>query len=257
MYRTLILLGASAIALGAMIGGVEAKKVYYKIDGKRYWYDTNNRAQAAAARKRMAAAKAAAAAKAKAEAEREKYPLVKLFGSPTQWEAEKAEDQVEKLTAGKEEFLAVSRGSRTEKPVRSERRDRDVKSTGSIAVATVGAASAASAKETPSAPSQEAHVRVATASGEMYAPAYSQPVQAGSQPQVKSVVFDVASGIKTTFMTDGSIREELFDTGTLSKLVSENDDPNSLTAFVNMVRKTPSVEATGATATTPTLAKPY
>ena len=45
---------------------MEAKTVFYEINGQRYSYDTNNRQQTAAARTRIEAAKTAEAAKAQA-----------------------------------------------------------------------------------------------------------------------------------------------------------------------------------------------
>lgn len=236
MRRTLILLGASTIALAATAKGVEAKKVYYTIDGKRYWYSTNNRAQVEAARKRIAEAKA------KAE-EREKYPLLKLF-APREG-ADKA--VAEAATGPKDEFLTVSRGPRIEQPARRERQSRDVRSTGSAAVAAMATASVAAAAaegRTPPTAAGPTPVQVASAAGGM--PVSATPQSMSSIPQVKAVVFDVTSGIKTTFLTDGSVREELFDADTFRKLVSKDEDPNSLTAFVNMVRKAPNVETTGA-----------
>lgn len=58
------------------------------------------------------------------------------------------------------------------------------------------------------------------------------------KPVIKSVSFDLSSGIKTVRMTDGSVHEEPIDSGTISKLGSEPAGA-SLTNFVDQVRKTP------------------
>jgi hypothetical protein len=42
--------------------------------------------------------------------------------------------------------------------------------------------------------------------------------------------------MKITLMTDGSIEEELFDGSVISKLLPEDGNPQSLTAFVNQAR---------------------
>ena len=80
MIKVLTMLGATGVALGALLGGVEAKTVFYEINGQRYSYDTNNRQQTVAARKRIEAAKTAEAATAQAAAERASNPLVAILG---------------------------------------------------------------------------------------------------------------------------------------------------------------------------------
>jgi len=64
------------MALLATAYEARAKMVYYEINGQRYSYSTNNRAQVKEARQRIDAANAAEAAKAKAQAERSANPLV-------------------------------------------------------------------------------------------------------------------------------------------------------------------------------------
>jgi hypothetical protein len=66
-----------------------------------------------------------------------------------------------------------------------------------------------------------------------------------SKTMLKAVVFDVGSGIKTTIMIDGSIHEELFDSSVLSKLTPEHGAMDSLSGFVNQLRKSSSEETTG------------
>jgi hypothetical protein len=60
----------------------------------------------------------------------------------------------------------------------------------------------------------------------------------GQKPAIKSVSFDLDSGIKTVFMTDGSVHEEPVDSSTASKLSAEPAGPG-LTSFLDYVRKAP------------------
>src|SRR5215208_1051626 len=91
MGRAFICLGALTAALLAAAPEARAKMVYYEINGQRYSYSTNNRAQVKEARQRIDAANAAEAAKAKAQAERSANPLVAVFGSKVQSDAKEAE----------------------------------------------------------------------------------------------------------------------------------------------------------------------
>src|SRR5918911_2622081 len=100
MNTRIAAIGASAVALLAMAGAAEAKKVYYEIDGVRYSYSTNNHQQVREARARIEAANAADAAKAKAQAERAANPLAALFGSPAQTAAKEADARVRRSVAG-------------------------------------------------------------------------------------------------------------------------------------------------------------
>ena len=77
MGRAFICLGALTAALLAAAPEARAKMVYYEINGQRYSYSTNNRAQVKEARQRIDAANAAEAAKAKAQAERSANPLAR------------------------------------------------------------------------------------------------------------------------------------------------------------------------------------
>ena len=60
----------------------------------------------------------------------------------------------------------------------------------------------------------------------------------GQNPAIKSVSFDLSSGIKTIRMTDGTVHEEPIDSSAMSKLGSEPAGA-SLTSFVDQVRKAP------------------
>src|SRR3954471_24689188 len=60
----------------------------------------------------------------------------------------------------------------------------------------------------------------------------------GQKPAIKSVSFDLNSGIKTIRMMDGTVHEEPIDSSAMSKLGSEPAGA-SLTSFVDQVRKAP------------------
>src|SRR3954466_6089297 len=100
MGRAFICLGASMMALLATAYEGGPKMVYYEINGQRYSYSTNNRAQVKEARQRIDAANAAEAAKAKAQAERSANPLVAVFGSKVQSDAKEAEARAQQALSG-------------------------------------------------------------------------------------------------------------------------------------------------------------
>ncbi len=100
MGRAFICLGALTAALMAAAPEARAKMVYYEINGQRYSYSTNNRAQVKEARQRIDAANAAEAAKAKAQAERSANPLVAVFGSKLQSDAKEAEARAQQALSG-------------------------------------------------------------------------------------------------------------------------------------------------------------
>ncbi len=233
MNKTLILLGASILTHGMMFSGAEARLVRYEINGKQYSYSTNNRAQTAEARKRIAAAKAAAAAKAKAEAEKAKNPLAAAFGSATQKEAKEAEERLQQILSGPTEYMAVSQPIR-EGADEPERKPRDKQPR---------QASAAKPAERP-VPVVRTPAKPVLASAVPASLVIAEPVNPQSQRKVKSVSFDMQTGIRTTFMIDGTIEEEPFDSGALAVLVPEPEKTNSLTAFVNQLRSRMSPEET-------------
>ncbi|EIM26883.1 hypothetical protein [Microvirga lotononidis] len=211
MGRLFTTLGVSVVAFGTLIGSVEAKTVFYEINGQRYSYDTSNRKQAAAARKQIETAKAAEAAQAKAAAERASNPLAALFGSQTQREAAEAQAQLAKFVSDQQLAAAASkdqrssRASKHEDPARSaeDNANEPAGTTGgqqAVAVASVASPQSGSDSQTSAEPVRADNARKAA---------------------IKSVFLDAETGIKTIIRTDGSIQEELFDPGILSKLDPE------------------------------------
>lgn len=231
MKQIVTLLGASAFMLGILSSGAEAKKVYYEIDGKQYSYSTNNHAQTAEARKRIQAAKAAEAAKAKAAAEKSSNFLLVAFGSKAQREAAEAEEKLKQALAGSED--------QTVEPAKrfSDRRIEKDSRRGARTGAYIREASADKESQQTASLVQE-RIRPPKPSIETPSAAIAEPlVMQGQAKKVRSVSFDVESGIKTTIMIDGSVEEEPFDSSVLSQLASEHGTGNSLMAFVKQLRK--------------------
>ena len=203
MTKVLTTLGASVVALGAFLGGVEAKTVFYEINGQRYSYDTNNRQQTAAARKRIDAAKTAEAAKAQAAAERASNPLVAIFGSQTQREAEAAQAQLQQIIAERE-----APGKR-QPAVQATKDD-------SVAKPANGQAGETSVKEREPAATQPAAVH--PIAQDLRDPADPARPEGLSRAAIRLISLDAETGIKTVIRVDGSIHEELFDPSVLSTL---------------------------------------
>lgn len=231
MNKVMILLGASAFALGLMSDGAEAKKRTYEIDGQRFTYDTKDPDQVALARKRIEAANAADAAKAKADAEKAATPLVEVFGSPVQREAAEAQAKLQQALA--------EQGEPVEPVKRVEARSRATKTSDEQPNETAGSAPV---KEQVAALEQPRPVKPAEAPR----PRIAEPVTIEAAPgrKVKAISFDVEAGTKTTVMADGAVEEEPFDTAMLARLIAESGQ-GSLSAFVQQLRKA-SEETTGA-----------
>jgi hypothetical protein len=221
MSRILTVLGASAIALGAMIGNAAAWKKSYEVNGQRYSYDSNDPQQVATARKRIDAANAADTAKAKADAERAANPLVAIFGSQVQRDSAAAQERLQQVLSEQGPAATATKRRRVQQAAGEERQRKQVEEQAE------GPASADAATEPP-------------------------------KPTVKSVYFDANSGIKTTFMMDGAIHEEMFDTSVLSKSGSGQAPSEDPTAWLDELRKAQPVVTTGSTAplSTESLSRP-
>lgn len=230
MRKTFTLLGASVVIFGIMNSAGEARLVRYEINGKQYSYSTNNIAQTAEAKKRIAAAKAAEAAKAKAVAEKSKFPLTAAFGSQAQKDAEETEKQLQQILAGK------SPADETEEPFVKVSSNRDGK-----------AQDKPSRQATASKPPQKAvaPIRSQAMSLPRVVPVVAEPLDAAAATKLKSITFNVESGIRTIIKVDGTIEEEPFDSRVLSYLIPELENANSLVAFVRQLRQLSQEEATG------------
>jgi hypothetical protein len=231
------MIGASALALGIMAEGAEAKKVFYDINGQRYSYDTNDPDEVAAARKRIEAANAADAVRAKAAAERAANPLVSIFGSQAQRDAAQAQVRVQQLIVEQEQALAAKR-QRAAQLAREARRKKEAEEKSAEAAKADEQKVVTEQAEGPPASMPETAPDTTVAAG-------ADEQRDAPKPALKSVVFDVESGIKTTMMSDGSIHEEPFDSAILARLDSEHRNASSLTDYVNKLRKTAPEETTG------------
>ncbi|MBF9232222.1 hypothetical protein [Microvirga alba] len=232
MNKILILCGATAIALGVASESAEAKKVFYDINGERFSYESNDPQQAESARKRIDAANAAYATRTKADTERAATPLVGIFGSHAQSEAAQAQEQLEQVMAEQGEADAArkqewssAKGGQRRKQAGKQARQPD----------------APDAKSQAAAPEQQPANSTSLETADEAATSNKQ------KPIVKSVSFDVTSGIKTTIMTDGAVQEEPFDSNMLAKLAFEQGSSGSLTEFVNQLREASPQDATGST----------
>lgn len=296
MNKGIALFGASVVALGALCGSAEAKKVSYEIDGQRYWYSTNNRKQVEEARQRMAganAAAAAAAAKAKADAELAANPLVGIFGSQAQREASQARARAQAETqaqaqglvplpaqatvdttssipsASAPSTLAVGGGTRDETRAERARPRREARAGHGRRWSSTQAGTAhrrtadrvhperkrvvraerierrktlAEGAATRPAKAERAEAAAAVQDAANSAPSLvAQPAARQEPPKaaVKTLSFDLGSGVKRTEMTDGTVRAEPFDSSTVWKLRSTEPAASSLAGFVDQVRKAP------------------
>lgn len=213
MTKVLITLGASVVALGALLSGVEAKTVFYEINGQRYSYDTNNRQQTATARKRIEAAKTAEAATAQAAAERASNPLVAIFGSQTQREAEAAQAQLQQIIAEQEaagkrqRAVQATKDESVAKPANGQAGETNVNEREPAAAVAIAATQPAA---------------VHPIAQDLRDPADPARPEGLSRAAIRLISLDAETGIKTVIRVDGSIHEELFDPSVLSTL-----DPTS------------------------------
>jgi len=209
MIKVLTTLGASVVALGAFLGGVEAKTVFYEINGQRYSYDTNNRQQTATARKRIEAAKTAEAATSQAAAERASNPLVAIFGSQTQREAEAAQAQLQQIVAEQE-----AAGKR-QPAVQATKDDSVAKpANGQAGETSVNEREPAAAAAVPATQPAAVH----PIAQDLRDPADPARPEGLSRAAIRLISLDAETGIKTVIRVDGSIHEELFDPSVLSTL---------------------------------------
>jgi hypothetical protein len=211
--KYLALVGVTACFMTSNMGA-EAKTIYYEINGQRFSYSSNNRQQVEEARKRIEAANAAQTAKAKAQAEARSNPLGQLFGSPAQREATTAEARLNALmrSAPKETTPLADDSPRRVEPrnasTRRSNRAAEDEPRPQPAPATTG--TTAIRKQDRPRPSEDPSPQVAVA----------EPAAGFGSPGVRSVTFDLETGIRTLHMLDGSVHEEPFDPKMLAKLGS-------------------------------------
>jgi hypothetical protein len=226
MRKIFAVAGTFALVFGVLTECVEAKTMAFEVAGRRYSYETSKVQQVAAARKLIEVANAADAAKATADAEREANPLVKIIGSPAQKAATEAQARLAEAIATYEQETAAMQRQPASPDVGAGKRGSATRERAGLRTTPAPSGQADTSKDEPAAPkvSQEATAARSTS---------SNPVQ--PQPAVKNVFTDVSSGIKTIFMTDGSIREEPVN-GSKSSISSDGGDASASTGSINRAR---------------------
>ena len=222
MVRRAPILGVASVLLGVSVASVQAKVVRYDINGQRFAYSTNNRAQVQLARQRISAAQAAAAARTKADAELAANPLAGVFGSQSQKEAKAAEAHLASILANAPSTPEPPQGKKS-----SVRADQSVHT----------------ATSTSPKPSKREPVRQARDAGVTMASVHQKeaglprpepsPSKPTSSPKIEAIVFDFASGIRTVFRADGTVREGLFEPAEAEELKRRNPSGGPEISFVN------------------------
>jgi hypothetical protein len=205
MNKGLAALGLSAIAWGMMLAPVSARIIRYEINGKYYTYDSTRPEQIAVARKVIEAANAADQAQAIANAERESNPLTTIFGSKAQQAAAQAKAHLERVLAAESQAInaAARPASRSAEPSRAAAPTRPARS------------------EEKVEPRRSAAVEAPRVEPENDAPV---PTPSDSEsPELRSVFLDPETGIRTTFMADGTVREELAEAAARTDDMKEGD----------------------------------
>jgi len=192
---------------------------------------------------------------------------VRLFGSPTQTNATEAQARAQQVLAqpsqATNDITGSVRSSRAERRAGTEprgkrsrvqqearaeaRQTRLSRTPQLLADETAGKAKPATTRPDASGERLTAmdakHEEVASLAPHATASTpgpVPEPVgsRTGQKPAIKSVSFDLASGIKTVFMTDGTVHEEPIDSSTASKVSAEPADAG-LTSSHDQVRKAP------------------
>jgi len=251
MNKAMCLIGAGFILVG-MAAPVEARVLRYWINGKAYLYDTGDPQQVERASQRIAAAKAAYAARVRADAELASNPIVNVLGSPAQKEAAAARARFEQVLSEEGRPPAAASAARGERPTsrkiaraNSVRRLSTVKTTPNRDIARDKTQLALNAgpdgpRPIGEPPSEAPLAREVTLNP---APTWTN-LQAAPKPSLKSITFDLSSGIKSVQMTDGTVHEEPLDSSIVAKLGQLEPAAGSLNAFLEQVRGTRPLDIT-------------
>ena len=224
MFKPLVVLLTASLSLGAMMCCVNAREARYEIDGQRYSFDTNNRQQAAQAWQRINAATAAYRARAKASAELAANPLVGVFGSEAQREANEAQARLELImrqsppTAQRQIERGGAAQHRPPTPQNSgipERRPAVLQAQGPTAKRDVA--------DQPREAQPRSQEDAVFARGPQHL-------------AVTWISFDLQSGIKTVHLDDGTVHEEPFDPSAFENLGSTQPRDGTLIDFVDRIQ---------------------
>jgi hypothetical protein len=195
----LVIAGATLLLLPT---SVRAERVYYEVNGHRYWYNPNSkrgkeRAAQDLAGKELAATEAEAARRAQQD-ETPFRKLMNFFGVSS--------------VSQQSTDVAPNEARQSGRPATERRFSRTLDDTGQMVTGAI------SQNIKPSAPNQPANARPpqtfpVDAEATLVTPiawATSLPVPPGPTV-IKSITYDFAQGIKHTRLTDGTIYEEAFD----------------------------------------------
>jgi hypothetical protein len=247
MNKGLAAIGFSALALSLMIAPASARIITYEINGKYYTYDSTKPQEIAVARKRIEAANAADQAKADAAAERVRNPFTAIFGSKLQDAARAAQAHLERVMA-EDPQVPRHAAARTAPP--SPRAEPAPKS-----AATKPESAATKPESAPTTPESAATAPLRQEPAKeddttRAAAAESKPIDRDeavadrpvepSTPEVQSVYLDTRTGIRTVFMADGSVREELVEetVGKTNEVVRRQPDDGAETTGSTKQRTT-------------------
>lgn len=192
-------IGFSVLAWSLVAAPASAKVIRYEINGNHYAYDSSKPEEIAVARRLIDAANAADQAKAAAAAERARNPLASIFGSEAQEAALAAQTRLDKLIAEVSQAAHDATARSSSPSSRVERSPQNAEA------------------ELPARRERERSERSAKNSSDVGSTqtksdvALKPPNQPAPKPAIQSVFVDPDTGIRTTFLADGSVREELVD----------------------------------------------
>jgi hypothetical protein len=204
-----------ALTFAGIAAPAEAKIIQYEISGRVYSYNSQSRTQIEAARVRINAANRADELREQARAERESNFFVRLFGSPMQTAAMQAEAELQRALT---------------MPASTEVRQRIVYAPEPTQGSSRTSQRAAKGERTQVVTSKGKTRRVAVARV-ITTPTHItiEPMRATRNSAVSSVTIDVDSGIQTTMMRNGSVRQQPVERSLYK------EDPG-LSSFVDQVR---------------------
>jgi hypothetical protein len=200
----------SAFTFVMFAGQARAKIIHYEINGQTYSYDSKSRAQIEVARIRIEAANRADELRERARVEQETNIFVRLFGSPTQTASTQADAELQQfLTRASTERTLVA--ARDPEATASVRRTTTARRTKKVQVVRSNRGRRVVVARVIHTPTK---VTV-------------QPARA-ARSAIRSVTIDTSTGMQTTTMRDGSVKQE-------TARPTYNEDPG-LSSFVDQVR---------------------
>jgi len=229
-----VVLAGSAALLGVCISQAEAKRVYYKVNGHPYWYNSKNgppaRIETArAAKPGPATAPTAAPASAQpGNATAVQTALDGIFQGKAQPGAAPAASPPQPAPAAQPAQVAESPASTSEsrksrRPRAAWSSERATRIRGRVAAATIPIVAATSSAVAAAHPAEPARLEAASvevvpeatpaspAAPPAASAAFTMPLPPPGPTLVNTVTYDFSKGIKTTSLRDGATFIERFD----------------------------------------------